>query len=118
MLQAFAVSSTISIARSKSLHNLLAEDCSDLAQLLNQFAELSRRELLRTVGEGFGRIRMHFDHDRVGACRHCSLGKLWHEFAHAFGMRNIDADREERLLMDDRHRRDIEREACGGLERA
>lgn len=49
MSQAFAVSILILIGRSKSLNDLLTEDRCDLTQLLNEFAELRRCELLWAV---------------------------------------------------------------------
>lgn len=100
------------------LNDLLAEDSGYLAQLGDELGELSRCELLRTVGERFGRIGMNLDHDRIAAGGDGGVRQRRDQVANAGRMGNVDADREDRLLVNDGDSGDVEREPRCRLERA
>ena len=61
---------------------------------------------------------MHFDHDPVGTHGHAADRERFHEVALAGGVTRVDDDRQVGEVVEERHRRQVHRVTCVGLERA
>ncbi len=80
--------------------------------------ELVGVERLRPVADRGLRVRVDLHDDPVGAHRGGCQRQRQHEVAPPGGVARVDDDRQVRELLEHRHRRQVERVAVGGLERA
>ena len=80
-------------------------------ELLHHRRERRRRERLVAVGQRALRIGMHLDDQTVGAGGDRGEGQRRDERRVAAGVARIDDDRQMRLALEHRNRRDVERVA-------
>ena len=74
-------------------------------------------DLLRPVAERVLGLRVHLDHDAVGARGHRCARERQHEIAAPGGVRRVDEHRQMGLALEHRHRREVERVPRRALER-
>lgn len=85
---------------------------------IDEVAESFEGDLLLTVGEGFGWIRVDFDNEPVGSHRHGSGAEGNHEIGAAAALAGIDDHREVSFLLRDGDGGEVEGVAGVGLESA
>ena len=88
------------------------------SQVVHELAELGEGEALVAIGLGVGGIGMDLDDEAVGADRGAGEGHRSDQGAIPGAVRRVDDDRQVRLQPQDRHGREVERVARGGLEGA